>query len=423
MLIEILLFIAYTFIVTKIILQMPFVLQSGLSKRAITILFIIKILGSLMFFYVHHHRFYGGDAHDHYLQNIAYLKQLQTDPKGFWHFFIYGWNNINWGENIFSSANRSSWGNLGNQTHIRLLTIFNFISFGHEVVNYIFYTFFSFLGLIALYRCIGLVYKVNKEIIIWLLTLIPSIWFWCSGAKKDAMQLTAFSFMLYYLLQFLKTTKNKYAFLFILFFVISMVFRVYTLLYVLPALFILILNYKKPSKSLLITISLSVVFLLIFFNLNKLIPTINPSEMVCLKQQDFYSHIAGSVLSMDTLKPTATSFLKNTPQALNHVLLQPSIFKAKDAFYFIAGLETIVILLFIIVLLITTPVHFYTKHYWLPTIIFMFLIAIILIGLIVPFSGAFIRYRSEYFALIISSLLATSNLPIWNKLSTKLKQI
>jgi hypothetical protein len=418
--VSLLLFLFYALVCSYLILRIPIIKQSGIAPKVILALFIIKLIGGLCYHYINTVRCYGGDSHGLFLETETYLKTAISNPSAFWRYFFLGWSGFHFDQNIFSQENAASWSNLGNQINYRFSTIANFLSFSHEAVNYIFYNFIFFIGQIALFRVFAKQFPSRKSLILLVSMLLPSIWFWCSGVHKDGFVLSFIGLFLYYYYQYLQSYIFRYKLYAGIFLLFAILIRFYLSISLLPCAAILIAANYFPKKATAI-FGLGLLFYLIsFFGIATLLPSINPPAIIIQKQEAFSLLKGESFIDTPTLLPTTNSFIKNLPTAFNHCLMRPYIWEAKDTMYFLCALETMMIFILLVLLFIKIKKESYQHPLFLFCISFS-LIMFIIIGYIVPFSGAFIRYRSEYYPFIFSVFIGCSNWTILEKLEEKLK--
>jgi hypothetical protein len=415
--IGIFLYIFYTIICSFLIQKNTIVRASGLSTKVVVGLFIIKLLGGLCYHYIHAVRFYGGDSHALFSETVAYL---HTDRAYFWHYFFKGWSVFKTNENVFSVTNAISWSNLGNQINYRFLTICNVFSLETEVVNYIFYNAIFFIGEMALLQVFAKIYPHRATLILIFIFFTPSIWFWCSGVHKDGFVISFIGLLLYYTMRWMDTKKRKYLLQSIFFLIATITIRYYLAIVLVPFYFYYLLSLYYPTKSFMIHAIGVSFFLLFFFNINT-ITSINPPNIICIKQTEFMHLNGSSYISNPKLQPTAFSFLENLPFAINHCLMRPYIWEAKDGMYLLSAIE--ILLLFITLLFLIFGIRKAALHQplFLFCICFSFFMFVI-IGYIVPFSGAFIRYRSEYLAFLFSVCIGSSQWALLQKIEEFLKR-
>jgi hypothetical protein len=132
----------------------------------------------------------------------------------------------------------------------------------------------------------------------------------------------------------------------------------------------------------------------------------NPLQVIIQKQADFRAlGTAQSQLPVIELQPGVASFVKNVPAALDHVFLRPYLFGNPFGAWTALSLESLLYVLLIILLIIKSLCR---KIQLSPLLYFaysMALSAFLIIGYIVPNSGAIVRYRILFIPLLIAPAL------------------
>ncbi len=160
-------------------------------------------------------------------------------------------------------------------------------------------------------------------------------------------------------------------------------------------------------------------------------------ETLSQKQIDFKKLAAGefsdsnnqpiekaiSAIDINTLEPNLRSFVKNIPQALANTFFRPYVWELKSPMMLMAGLENIVILVFVLLCIVfIKPLRAIQWEYVLFCLSFV-IIQFIIIGETTPIIGAIARYKSIAlpFLLIAGLFLLDKNklakrLPIFKKI-------
>jgi NADH:ubiquinone oxidoreductase subunit K len=137
---------------------------------------------------------------------------------------------------------------------------------------------------------------------------------------------------------------------------------------------------------------------------------LQPLKIITQRKTDFDNlKTAHSQLDSFELKPTLSSFLKNSPMAINHGFLRPYFWETKNIFSFLLSLE---LLLFEALILIA--VYFYFKnrnkqkqhfHFFLFYMLLIAGIMIVATGFIVPNYNSIARYRSLFLSYLLTPIL------------------
>ncbi|MGZ5255977.1 MAG: hypothetical protein ACXWCT_16330, partial [Flavitalea sp.] len=123
----------------------------------------------------------------------------------------------------------------------------------------------------------------------------------------------------------------------------------------------------------------------------------------------------GSTVEVNSLEPTAASFLQNAPQALGLSLLRPYPSDVRHLLSLAASLEINFILLFFIIFL------FWRQKNLKPVPLILFLLffslaVLMMIGYTVNNLGAIVRYRSIVLPLLVIPIVANTDWPRIEKL-------
>lgn len=367
---------------------------------------------------VHYNDFVTNDVGFYHIQSLKDLSVLQHEPTKFLQNWLFKWGDASGRMNLFKPENMSFWSSIGMQFHYKYMTLSNIFSMGSIHVNVIFYNLLYFAGQLALYKT---VYRIQPEKKLWFLVsifLIPSVLFWCSGIHKDGLILAAVGFVFYFLHRFL-TQHRKLDILYVLLFLIMLsTVRYFYVLIILPGLFGWVVFHQKQQQFLKFCI-LYILAIFVLFNIDQLLPAIQPLQLISNKQSDFKRAIGYSDMRTPDLLPTWSSYVKNFPIALQHIFLQPSFSWQAPIKYQLAALDAIVVLALIILFAVhvrrntskqtSSQAIFYTM-------LFIGISVYIFIGYTIPNCGALVRYKSEFTVLLLTGLIGLSDIPTVKKL-------
>jgi len=392
-----------------IINKIPFVKKAGLSSILIGLLFLYRIIGAISIGWISYKFAPQNDYWSLHNEGLLEFEILKSNPK----LFLKGLLPVDFNADINSvfSTTHSYWNELRNNIIIKLLAVLNFISFGNYYINALFLNVFAFLGSVGLYRTLLHIYKEKNNLLIFCCFLIPTTIYFSAGVHKDAIVFGAlglYSYALYFIME--EGFSYKKLILLLTIFLILMLMRNFLLLALIPATIGYILSKKYGISNTKILISFLVIGLAFFITAENFFPNLQPLKIITQRKADFANlKTANSQLDSFNLKPTLSSFLKNSPTALNHGFLRPYIWQTKNIFSFLLGLE-----LLLFEALILTAVYFYFKnrnkqkqHFHL-FLFYMLLIAGIMIvttGFIVPNYNSIARYRSLFLPYLITPIL------------------
>lgn len=276
--------------------------MDGLNKWSLPIAFTLKALIGLYFLFIYT-KFYGdgtlsADAgafmeesrvlnHVFSESPIDYLKFLTGigDNTDLQHQYLLETHHWDAGAQALINDNKNI---------LRVHSLFHFVSYGYPVIHVLFMCLISIVG--TRHLIIGIASKtdLNRNLILWVLILIPSVLFWTSGLLKEPLMFLGIGILTRGLLANTgRLNRSLWIFLGI---IVLLSFKPYVIFALIPA-FIFISFYKRLPKfkivgSLLLLVTVSSTALLIFSK--------ERDQMVHLitrKQQDFNNIGKGGVFA------------------------------------------------------------------------------------------------------------------------------
>lgn len=281
---------------------------------------------------------------------------------------------------------------------LELINVFlNLLSFNNVYINTLLFSFPVFAGSMALFKVFYAVY--NKPLPAFCAFLFPSVLFWTSVVFKDGLFYMAIGYCCYYIY----TGKQIFqkTILLLLLLAIMILSRANALITLAPAIFFLLLTEKKfwgKRRALGFTIAAIAITAIIF---NAILPG-GILAPICERQKDFQSLSGGSRIYLPSLVPTATSFLNAFPVAMLNGFFQPLPGAGGKSIYMAFSFELLLtwaIILYACCLLIRKKT-LHASNFDIFCLLFA-LPGLILIGYMVPFAGAIIRYRSIYLPFLL----------------------
>lgn len=336
---------------------------------------------------------------------------LWNNPKEYFtNLFHSGYSNPYGG--LFDSFG-SFWNDLRNNIIIKFLSICNIFSQGNYYINSLFFNFFCFFGHVAFYRIFIQLYKNQRLLVILCTFFLPSVVYFSSGIQKDGIVFTALGVLCYATFQSLNEHRVSFIriLLILLAFIILFLIRSYVLINLLPAYIIWVLvGWFKwaPLKSFIIGYIAAGILL---FNINSVLPSVNPLKIITKRQADFMAlETATTEINLDTLRPDFASFLHNAPQAYNHLLLRPYLTELPKKSMLPLNIETFIYqLLFVLFLIFRKKSESTDMSSFIFFGVFFTLTMFLFIGYIMPNLGSLIRYRSIYIPFLITPVICGIN--------------
>jgi hypothetical protein len=405
---EHLLFAAYLIFFAWLVTKIKFFKQSGLSFSQLIILFLLKVMAGIFYGWVG--VYYGEhaqmvDTWAFYYESLNQYKELFKNPHQFFTDIFQ--NNYETGYGGFLSSRNSWWNDIRGNLIIKLMALFNVLSFGNYYINVIFYSFITMFGPVAIYKVMQDVFPIKRLEVLIATFLIPSFLYWTSGIHKDGIIFIGFTSLIYTVYFSLK--RKRFTLLgalnILLGLAIIIGLRNYLLILITPAIIAWIVAEKSRWKPIYVFGGLYAVFILLFFTLRYVSPSLDFPASVAEKQEDFSKLTGGSFVNTKQLQPNFLSFIENTPQALTLSVLRPYPSDVRHLLSLAAAVEiNFFLLLFIFFLFWRTNGVSLT-----PFLIFCILFAfsgLLTIGYTVNFLGAIVRYRSIFLPFLIIPMIA-----------------
>lgn len=403
-----LLFIIYLAVFCWLVTKIKFITGSGLSKKTIIALFIIKVVAGvvygMIYYRIPNHQVYA-DTWRFFYESRDETDLLFTDPLKYFTNIFH--NPYERGYERLFSGSQSYWSMLKSNFMVKLVSIFNIFSLGHYYVNVIFFSFISFFGPVALYRLYNKIFPGKEMLTIIGCFLLPSFLYWCSGIHKDGLIFACIAFIMYGLYKMTEekdfTLKGSIYVMLCLVLIFPM--RNYVTMALIPPIISWVLTKKFSKRPWLVFSIVYIFFGTLFFTSRFIHPKINMPLSFSIRQAEFVKLQGNSYIETTKLLPGFKSFARNLPEAVNHSLLRPYPWEIKSLTYLPAAIEVMGCIILLIVFLFKGR-HLFDK----PVILFAFFFSIsllLIIGYIIPFIGAIVRYRSILLPLMITPLLCS----------------
>jgi hypothetical protein len=410
---EYLLFVGYLVLFAWLVTRVKFFTRSGLGQLQLVMLFFVKVIAGI--FYGWMGRYYGElaqmlDTWEFHRIGIIEYHILGTHPH---EYFTNIFNNpyaAGWG-NFFGSSD-SYWNDLKGNVFVKLLSLFDILSFGHYYVNVIFYSFISMLGPIAVYRVMSDIYPRQKTAVLMAAFFIPSFIYWTSGLHKEGLIFLGISLIIYHL--YFGWKEKRYSLkrwlgvisgLLILF-----ILRNFLMPIVVPAIAAWMLAYRWPKYGLAFYTSVYLLFGVVFFTARYADARLDFPQAVVDKQQAFLRLQGGaSTIPIKELKPTIASFVKNTPQAVTLSFLRPYPGDVRDLPSLMASLEISLLLILLFLFLLFRKKNGATSANAVYLCVFLSISILLAIGFSINNLGAIVRYRSIVVPLLMIPVVAKTD--------------
>lgn len=291
-----------------LIKSLAFFRNSGLRTRTLNIFFSLKLLCGLVLFLIYTFYYpyrntsdafrYFDDSqviyHTAFSDPSSYLKMLTgingDDPQ----LEKYYQDMETW------SAEKNYSTTADNRTIVRVNAFISLFSGGVYFVHILFFCFFAFAGLTALFRFIKVFSPGKTEILSCTVFLAPSVLFWSSGVLKEALVFAFLGFFLFYVLRLIDLKDPRSIFPVVLFTALLSLIKIYVLLTLLPAiLFLVLVRRKILVKPLIPFLIIAIMMGAAVLISSKLDPPVNPLPSLAEKQKDFINVAKGGTYLID----------------------------------------------------------------------------------------------------------------------------
>lgn len=417
---EVSIFIFYFLLVTFLVTRIPFIRKSDIGVWWIVVLFSSKVLTGVIYGWFYHQPAYvsGADTWRYFEMSKLETKWLINDPVGFFKDIFT--SNYNTTSNLFKTDN-SYWNDLKTTLFIKMIALFNVITYNNYNADMVVFNFISFFGPIAIFRMCREKFHTNKLILIAVVFFIPSFIFWTSGLHKDGLLFSAISLAAFSFNRILE--KNKidivYSLLFIFCFFILFALRNFIAIQLIPALIVWFLCKKyQKRKWQWIAMVYGVGFLLFFLMLPNISSSLDFPAYITDRHNEFVALGGNSQLNLPKLEASFGSFLSYFPYALDTAFLRPHIFEVENAAYLPSIIENFLFLSFFV--FVGMRKYYYKNKSYSKKIgsssfvIFCFcfaLTSLLLTGYLVTLTGAIVRYRALYLPFIFAPLCSVIKIP------------
>lgn len=377
---HILLFILYSVLGGYAILRLPFFRNSGLRPGTLLVLFAIHVLAGCLHNVIAW-RFYPGhgDIWTYYMNSITTRNELFTD----FHAFL---------------RDNSTWNFFTHNSLINIHLILNFFSGENLYINTLLFSFAVFLGATALFRVFRRHFP-GSLLPALSVYLLPSVLFWTSCIHREAA--------LYMLLGFFFYSVDRRALkAAVVFFLLIAYFRSAVALTLIGALTVwwwLSLPSRSLQKKTLLAGGLGLLIFLVLAGPLLLKGLAN-------EQQSFQILTGNSRINLPVLNGTWGNFLHSLPAALFNGWLEPLPGAGGQKIYTAFSIELLLIWATVAFALVrratvSRPVTPSPRDHFAVCCILFALSGMFIVGLIVPFVGAIVRYRSIYLPFLLAPFL------------------
>lgn len=257
----------------------------AISKPTLIGLFVLKIVFGLLVYYIYMYHFAPTDSYLYFEGSKNVFDRFMGNTSG----EVLGWNSHF--DDVFYNNSRII---------IYINFFIQFISFNNVFVHILFFCFFSFIGLTALYKAFYKYFPDKKNILILGLYLVPSVLFWTSGIYKETIALCCIGPIIY-LTDFGLTKSFSVKIIVPLMILLALLFfiKIYIFFALFPLLVIAWLVSKMKDKNYFLKyILIFVSFILIVHLISKTNNRLNVYQLIADKQAKSISEAKGGIFLM-----------------------------------------------------------------------------------------------------------------------------
>jgi hypothetical protein len=438
---HILLFIVYSLLCCYGICKIPFFRRSGIRPTWLLLLFALHVLSGCIHNMIAWHFYPGhGDIWS------VFERSFLTRHRLFSEF------------NLFLFEN-SKWTYFSHNSIIFLQVILNFFSFDNLYINTLLFSFPVFLANIAFYRLFRRRFPADPLTAV-IVFLLPSTLFWTSCVHREGALYMLLGFLFYRLDQLfdrgapaLRRPNLRTAFYAFFCFLLIAYFRSAVALTLIPAFLAWWLAERPLHRRQFRALAAAIIVTI-------LVLAVPGLSLLTSQQQSFLVLEGHSRLPLPALDGTWSSLWQVLPQAIRNGLFEPLPGSGGQRVYLVFSVETIFIWAIIVIALIrrfsirnrpspppgqaspspapsfpppltklaptipTTPALPFSPFAFPVCCVIFALTGMLLIGTLVPFAGAIIRYRSIYLPFLLAPFLhSLRHLPLFERLNARLARI
>ncbi|MDP9042493.1 MAG: hypothetical protein M3N30_10985 [Bacteroidota bacterium] len=289
---------------------------------------------------------------------------------------------------------------------IKGMAVLNLLSRKNYYINVILFEFITVPGPLLLFRLLAKEFPKRTGLYFLLVFFVPSIVFWCSGIRAEALILLFMVLMIYNGQAYASKTSRWRLLVVLSGFAGLLLIRYQFLAVFLPSFIAYMVSLKKQVSSPLYYNRIYTAAVLIF-GASLFLPTAEQFSRPLQKSQESFFRLNGNTrYRLDSLQPGPVSFLKILPQAVANSSLRPYPWEGKNLLQSVSSIDVLFLIAGLFYFLVSPQRGQQVSHplYWL--FLYYGITQLITIGYAVPFPGAIVRYRSIAYLFLVLFLYA-----------------
>jgi hypothetical protein len=370
---------------------------------------LFKVFLGCLYGYIFLHYYGGDDTWDYFNESIADTDTLLKNPLRFIQEFLpsfslkithdQGWNAL-----VFYIVHFEKW------FMVKSLAVLNLFSGKNYYIDLLWFDLLTITGSFLLYKMLVNRFPARAGMYYVLVFFIPSITFWCSGIRAEALIFFFIALILYNGKAYAQRPNGKNAAGTLLGMTGFLLFRMQFLAVFLPAFLAYMLSVRNKRSGPVYFNRVYLFGLLIFIASLFLPPSYSLSGPFIHAQQAFFQLHGNTRYKLDSLQSGPVSFLKILPQAVANSSFRPYPWEGKGLLQSLSSIENIFLFAGFLFFVLS-----YRKKQMIPDpLLWLFLYygisQLIAIGYTVPFPGAIVRYRCIPFLFIFIFLFSENDL-------------
>lgn len=409
MIIEYLLPVFYVLLCIFLIGRMSFFQVDGISRNAFRLIFGLKLAAGfiLTWIYTNHYPIRVEADIFRFFDNGTLIFEVVT--KNPWHYILLMTGFYSNPVHIDPSYVPVNFGS-SDMIMIRFNALLNLFSFGFFHVHTVIICFLSLIGLTSIYKVLSPFIRQKRILLIIAIYGAPSVIFWCSGLLKESLAIFFLGMLLWSLMKMGGDQRSvRYLVMIVVFGILLYLLKVYLIVALIPAFAAFLISKNSSSfKVPVVYLGVFLIYLMLIFTVGNWIPQLDLLGSLAEKQAAFFTIVEETapnhVIPLGHLEPQPLSFIKLIPQALANVFFRPHLLESDAPFLYIAAIENIGIIIWMIICLIMmNPKHLLGRWFFFCLIIVSFIF--VLVGMETPILGAIVRYKVPAIPFLLAGSL------------------
>lgn len=370
-------------------------MPAGLSRIELIVAMGLKFLLGAAYGYIFFLYYPGDDTWVLHRVSLEQTQVLLNDPGEFFSRDFTPARAIAVGGSLMGTV-RIYLAHLENVIMIKIPAALNLLTGGNYYLNMLCFNVVVFFGHYWLFMALSSNFPTQRRLYYIIIFLFLPTVFWLSGTRAEGMLLFFFGLTLRGLGKRGAAKFSGSSFAMIIAGLIGLLIlrNEFALLLVvaMAGYFVAVSMRKRPLAGFLVVYAAAI---LIFFTSSLVLPGGGFPGAVAARQNEFFQ-LSGTAFELDTLTASPGSFLAATPGALVNTLLRPYPWEAQGMPQLLASAETALFLIVFISCWLMRDGDWSSRlrH---PLVLMLIVFAssmYLLIGYVVPFPGAIVRYRA-----------------------------